>query len=161
MVRQAERGLRPSTTAMDEPTTFVDAWTGETYQPENYYKDYNGRVTLRESLERSLNIPSVRLLNYIGYDHAIATTRKFAPEWYRRGRLLGKWRSRSFGSRAHDRKFIAVTASPRASASCSTDSPRVPRERRRPDAGEWARSGWVGERRARLGPGRGFRRTFQ
>ena len=72
-----EKGLRPSTTTIDEPTTFVDAWTGELYQPENYYKDYHGRVTLRESLEKSLNIPSVRLLNYAGYKDAIATARRF------------------------------------------------------------------------------------
>ncbi len=72
-----ERGLRPSTLATDEPTVFIDAWTGDQYKPENYHKDYKGRVTLREALEDSLNIPSVRLLNYIGYKDVIATARKF------------------------------------------------------------------------------------
>ena len=71
-----ERGLRPSTTILDEPTVFVDPWTSSQYKPENYYERYYGRVTLREALERSLNIASVRLLNYVGYDHAIQTARR-------------------------------------------------------------------------------------
>lgn len=75
-----ERGLRPSTTILDEPTIFVDPWTGAQYRPENYYERSYGRVTLRESLERSLNIASVRLLNYIGYEHAIQTARRCGIE---------------------------------------------------------------------------------
>ena len=75
-----ERGLRPSTTILDEPTVFVDPWTSSQYKPENYYERYYGRVTLREALERSLNIASVRLLNYVGYDHAIQTARRCGIE---------------------------------------------------------------------------------
>jgi penicillin-binding protein 1A len=72
-----EQGLSPATTVVDEPTIFIDPWTGDRYEPENYYKDYGGRVTLREALERSLNIGSVRLLNLAGYDHAIALAKSF------------------------------------------------------------------------------------
>lgn len=75
-----ERGLRPSTTILDEPTVFVDPWNGSEYKPENYYEKYYGRVTMREALERSLNIASVRLLNYVGYDHAIQTARRCGVE---------------------------------------------------------------------------------
>jgi penicillin-binding protein 1A len=72
-----EDGLSPGTTVMDEPTVFLMPWTGEEYAPENYYVRYYGRVTLRETLERSLNIASVRLLNYAGYDRTIRLARDF------------------------------------------------------------------------------------
>jgi len=71
-----ERGLRPSTTILDEPTVFVDPWTLEQYMPENYYERAYGQVTLRQALEKSLNIASVRLLNYVGYKHAIQTAQR-------------------------------------------------------------------------------------
>jgi penicillin-binding protein 1A len=71
-----ERGLRPSTTIRDEPTVFIDPWTLEQYMPENYYERTYGQVTLRQALEKSLNIASVRLLNYVGYKHAIQTAQR-------------------------------------------------------------------------------------
>ena len=71
-----ESGLLPSTTVMDEPTSFIDPWTGGVYSPENYVKTYYGRVTLREALEKSLNIASVRLLNQVGYRRTIAYAKK-------------------------------------------------------------------------------------
>ena len=37
----------------------------EGYQPENYYQDFNGWVTLEYALEQSLNIPAVKILNQI------------------------------------------------------------------------------------------------
>ena len=38
----------------------------ETWEPQNYDESFRGRVTLRESFERSLNVPTVRLTNEIG-----------------------------------------------------------------------------------------------
>lgn len=66
-----EDGLSPGTGVMDEPTVFLMPWTGQEYAPENYYIRYYGRVTVRETMERSLNIASVRLLNFVGYDRTI------------------------------------------------------------------------------------------
>lgn len=71
-----EEGLLPTTTIIDEPTVFVDAWTGQGYTPRNYHHEIGGRVTLREALERSLNIASVRLLNAVGYERVIDHARR-------------------------------------------------------------------------------------
>ena len=38
----------------------------EVWEPQNYDERFRGRVTLRESFERSLNVPTVRLTNDIG-----------------------------------------------------------------------------------------------
>lgn len=38
----------------------------EVWEPQNYDESFRGRVTLRESFERSLNVPTVRLTNEIG-----------------------------------------------------------------------------------------------
>jgi penicillin-binding protein 1A len=71
-----EEGLSPGTGVMDEPTVFLMPWTGEDYRPENYYVRYYGRVTMRETMERSLNIASVRLMNFVGYDKTIDLARE-------------------------------------------------------------------------------------
>ncbi|MEM7245022.1 MAG: PBP1A family penicillin-binding protein [Acidobacteriota bacterium] len=71
-----EAGLSPGTSVMDEPTAFVDAWTGEEYKPKNYERRSFGRVTLRTALARSMNISSVRLLNQVGYDETIEFARR-------------------------------------------------------------------------------------
>lgn len=55
----------------DEPTVFLDSRTNVEYQPENYTKQYYGWLTLREALEESRNIVSVKLLNQIGYRKTI------------------------------------------------------------------------------------------
>ena len=48
-------------------TTVLDVPTGYgTYQPENYDQKFNGRVSVREALARSLNVPAVRLLDELG-----------------------------------------------------------------------------------------------
>lgn len=39
----------------------VELSRNETWEPQNYDEDFRGRVTLRESFERSLNVPTVRL----------------------------------------------------------------------------------------------------
>lgn len=39
---------------------------GKVYEPHNYDESYSGRVTLREALVRSLNVPTVRLAAAVG-----------------------------------------------------------------------------------------------
>ncbi len=63
-------------TIQDEPTVFLDARTLEPYQPENFSNDYHGRITLREALEKSENIATVKLLNAVGYEKVIHTAKK-------------------------------------------------------------------------------------
>lgn len=66
-----EDGRTPSDLLFDEPTIFVDPTTGAVYQPENYERRYEGVVTLRKGLEESLNVPTIRLLNQIGYARTV------------------------------------------------------------------------------------------
>jgi penicillin-binding protein 1A len=63
-------------TILDEPTIFLDPRNPEPYQPENYTNKYYETLTLRKALEKSANIATVKLLNHIGYDAVIETTRR-------------------------------------------------------------------------------------
>jgi len=53
---------------LDEPTVFIDSTAPTPYQPENYGKSYYGLLTLREALEHSANIATVKLLLDVGFD---------------------------------------------------------------------------------------------
>jgi penicillin-binding protein 1A len=71
-----EAGYSLAQTLFDEPTVFVDAATGDQYQPNNYYRKYYGTTTLREAMEESRNIVAVKLLNEVGYGRTIDTARR-------------------------------------------------------------------------------------
>jgi penicillin-binding protein 1A len=66
-----DAGYTLADTLFDEPTVFVDPATGDEYQPNNYYRKYYGSTTLREAMEESRNIISVKLLNQVGYRRTI------------------------------------------------------------------------------------------
>ena len=61
---------------LDEPTVFLSRRSPDPYQPENYTNTYYSSVTLRKAMEKSANIATVKLLNEIGYDAVIDTSRK-------------------------------------------------------------------------------------
>lgn len=52
----------PDTTIEDAPRRFVD------YEPENFDREFHGKVTAREALIHSLNVPAVATLERIGAD---------------------------------------------------------------------------------------------
>ncbi len=54
----------------DAPRAFQNS-DGTFYIPENYIGGWNGDVSLRQALARSMNVPSVTLLDGIGFDAAI------------------------------------------------------------------------------------------
>ena len=54
--------ILPHTLVADTPTQFGS------YQPENYNKTYDGAVPASEALSRSLNVPSVKMLQRFGVD---------------------------------------------------------------------------------------------
>ena len=58
------RGLRPYTNVLDREYKFPIA-TGFSLYPKNYDGLYHGEVTLHEALSNSLNVPSVKVLEYI------------------------------------------------------------------------------------------------
>ncbi len=71
-----DSGLSLAQTIFDEPTVFQDPATGEDYQPDNYYRRYYGVTTLRQAMEESRNIVSVKLLNQVGYKKTIDVARR-------------------------------------------------------------------------------------
>ncbi len=54
--------MLPNTLIADVPTQFGS------YSPENYYKEFDGAVPAKRALSRSLNVPSVRMLQEFGLD---------------------------------------------------------------------------------------------
>jgi penicillin-binding protein 1A len=75
--------ITPATMIYDSPVVF---WNddGTAYSPNNYKGEWKGPVLVREALARSMNVPSLRVLERIGFDGAIATASKLlgiqAPE---------------------------------------------------------------------------------
>jgi membrane peptidoglycan carboxypeptidase len=62
-----DRVITPLTTMADEPTYFFYG-DGQYYRPDNYGNEFHGLVTAREALERSLNVPTVKIAERVGYD---------------------------------------------------------------------------------------------
>jgi len=70
-----EQGISPGTILEDEPTTFnvfPNEWNPDgIWEPQNFDEKFRGRVTLRYALEKSLNIPAIKLLERVGLSAAI------------------------------------------------------------------------------------------
>jgi len=62
----------------DEPLS-VETPAG-LWEPENYDQQFRGRVTLRDALERSLNVPFARLGMAVGPEHIVETARTLGIE---------------------------------------------------------------------------------
>jgi penicillin-binding protein 1A len=72
-----DRGLTPATLLEDEPTTF-DAGAGQPpYSPRNYDGKFDGPMTLRTALERSRNIPAVKVMEMLGPGQVVPYAARF------------------------------------------------------------------------------------
>ncbi|KPA14043.1 penicillin-binding protein 1A family [Candidatus Magnetomorum sp. HK-1] len=69
-----ENGYSQASLILDAPIIFGN------WQPENYLRNYSGEMTLRKSLVRSLNIPSVRLLDTLGMKNVFKFCQKMGIE---------------------------------------------------------------------------------
>ncbi|XP_060085199.1 penicillin-binding protein 1A-like [Ylistrum balloti] len=67
-----EQLISPSTIIWDSPVVFVYD-EEETYIPNNYKGEWKGTVTVREALSQSMNVPSLKILNRIGFKKALDT----------------------------------------------------------------------------------------
>jgi len=67
-VKGFESGLRPYTKVDDREYKYPVA-TGFPLYPKNYDGKYRGEVTLHEALSNSLNVPSIKVLEYIGLNN--------------------------------------------------------------------------------------------
>ncbi|MBI5699534.1 penicillin-binding protein 1A [Candidatus Saganbacteria bacterium] len=79
-----EQGISPGTILHDKPKTFDvfrSRWnpTGK-WAPKNFDTKFHGNVTMREALERSLNLPSIELLEKVGIPSAISMARRMGIE---------------------------------------------------------------------------------
>jgi penicillin-binding protein 1A len=64
-VAALENGYNPSDILIDTPL-IVELPNGDVYKPRNYDRKFHGAVSLREALSRSINIPSIKLIQAIG-----------------------------------------------------------------------------------------------
>lgn len=71
-----EKGLTPETVIYDTITNF-DQREGGNYTPHNYDNKEHGLVTIRKSLQGSLNIPAVKTLYMVGTKNAIDFAKRF------------------------------------------------------------------------------------
>ena len=73
-----EHPYTPATIILDAPVVFDDpSQPGGLWKPKNYDGHFTGPTTVRESLEHSRNVPTVKLLGDLGVDYTIAYTRRF------------------------------------------------------------------------------------
>ena len=83
-VAAIDSGWTPASTFVDGPVTFKIAGT-KNWTPKNYYGDYQGEVTLRTALEKSINVVSARLINQVSpgkvvrYAHQMGIKSKLDP----------------------------------------------------------------------------------
>lgn len=66
------RKITPATMLYDAPVVF---WNddGTPYSPMNYKGEWKGPVLVRQALATSMNVPSLKVLDMIGFDSAIKT----------------------------------------------------------------------------------------
>ena len=61
-----DNGLSPNDVIVDEPVSLPGGANGGAWTPHNYDGKYSGAVTLRYALQRSINIPAIKLLRKLG-----------------------------------------------------------------------------------------------
>ena len=72
-----ENGFTPSSMVLDAPFV-IDAGQGQgKWKPANYTKRFYGPSTLRLGIEKSRNLMTVRLANYIGMDKVVDYAERF------------------------------------------------------------------------------------
>jgi penicillin-binding protein 1A len=59
-----DNGFTPATVVLDQPITLVTS-DGE-WRPENYDKVFNGPITIRRALAKSVNLVAIQVLNKVG-----------------------------------------------------------------------------------------------
>ena len=67
--------ITPVTTYEDEPTTFY-VQGGKPYTPTNFHSAYFGKVTVRQALARSMNIPTVKMATQVGLRRVVNLARQ-------------------------------------------------------------------------------------
>ena len=69
-----EQGFYPSYTVVDAPVVFNERGQPP-WRPQNYDHEYRGPVTLRYALQKSLNIPTIKIQEEVGTEKVIQVAR--------------------------------------------------------------------------------------
>jgi penicillin-binding protein 1A len=73
-----EKGLSPATIINDAPLFFSAAETGgQPWEPKNYGGGFDGPMSMRQALQKSRNLVSIRILNQIGTKYTQQYITKF------------------------------------------------------------------------------------
>jgi penicillin-binding protein 1A len=72
-----DRGFTPISTFIDEPVSYEAGPNQPRYEPLNYDRKYEGKVTLRRALEQSRNIPAVKAMAEIGPKEVVGYAKRF------------------------------------------------------------------------------------
>ncbi len=77
-----DKGLTPSTVMEDSPITFHFRAGGQTveWSPDNFDRKFRGLITLRNALEHSINVVTVKLLQRIGIDPVVQMAHQMGIE---------------------------------------------------------------------------------
>ncbi|MCX5881677.1 MAG: PBP1A family penicillin-binding protein [Deltaproteobacteria bacterium] len=71
-----DKGYTPATVMIDSPIAFQDDEGDSVWKPQNYDRKYSGQILLRNALEKSVNVVTVKILQDIGVDYAIGYAKK-------------------------------------------------------------------------------------
>ena len=66
--------ITTASTVVDEPTTFY--FDGKPYAPSNFEHELHGTVTLRQAIAKSMNIPTVKFAEEVGYRTVVDLARR-------------------------------------------------------------------------------------
>ena len=72
-----EAGFTPATLILDAPFVLDQGPGLQKWRPQNYSEDYLGPTTMRIGLEKSRNLMTIRLANYVGMDKVADISSKF------------------------------------------------------------------------------------
>ena len=75
-----EAGYTPADTLFDAPVAFPGADQQLSYSPRNFYRTYEGIITLRKALEKSINVTAVKLQDLVGPNRVIDFARRSGIE---------------------------------------------------------------------------------
>ncbi len=67
--------LTAASTFLDEPTTFTYD-DNRTYTPSNFKQEFHGTVTMRQAIAKSMNIPTVKIGQMVGFRNVVDLARR-------------------------------------------------------------------------------------
>lgn len=72
----SESGPITAATVLDDVATKFIYDGDRVYEPNNYHEEYHGPVTVREALKRSLNVPTIKIGERIGFDRVASLAKR-------------------------------------------------------------------------------------